>query len=252
MRDHISRRTGLQRHQRGYVEGLFFFFNPAAYCSPLRSSLLFPDPEGSDSSSPPAAVSVSSALALLPPWSWAFSASALGSPLAHLHLHRQPGTREPALTSEEIADHIGAADHHCTRPPDPPSPCLGLLHGPFDLLPLQMALQHEHTRRSRPRPTSACQTGSRARTAATWSGELLPAHAVSPRNCSSVPSPIALILSTTENKLVEDHPKVPLSPPCAVLSCATGVCSAARKRQNWGRAHPGVVVCTASARFFIG
>ena len=30
MRDDISRRTGLQRPQRGYVEGFFFFFNPAA------------------------------------------------------------------------------------------------------------------------------------------------------------------------------------------------------------------------------
>ena len=30
MRNDISRRTGLQRYQRLYVEGFFFFFNPAA------------------------------------------------------------------------------------------------------------------------------------------------------------------------------------------------------------------------------
>ena len=30
MGDNISCRTGLEHHQRGYVEGFFFFYNPAA------------------------------------------------------------------------------------------------------------------------------------------------------------------------------------------------------------------------------
>ena len=105
MRDEISLRTEVQREQPGYVEG-FFFFNPLpTSCSSPWSPLMFPDPEGSASSSLPGAASLLSALALLPPWSWPFSASARGLPPAHLHLHRQPGTPERALTSEEIADH---------------------------------------------------------------------------------------------------------------------------------------------------
>ena len=184
-------------------------------CSSPWSPLLFPDQEDSVSCSLPGAASMSCASALLPPWSRPFSASARALPPAHLHQHRQRGTPEPALTCEEIADPVAAAPSHRRCPPDPTSPRLQLLHGPFDLLRLQQALPDGHTQRFPPRPTSACQTGSRVHTAPTGFGQLLPTQAPSPRDGSSVPSLPALIWSTAEKKNVEDHPKRPVSLPCA-------------------------------------
>ena len=105
-------------------------------CSALPSPLLFPDPEGSASSSLPRAASVSSASAQLPPRSLAFSALAPGSPYARPHLPRQPGTPEPAWTSEEIADQILSAAVHRHLPEAHSRLRLHLLHGHADLVPV--------------------------------------------------------------------------------------------------------------------
>ena len=177
--------------------------------------LLFRDPEGSASSSAPGAASGLSAEAQMPPWSSASLALALGSPLIRHHLHRQPGTPETALTSEEIADQILSAAVHRHRPQDPPSLRLKLLHGHGDLVPLLSTPGDAHTPDSRPQPTWACGTGSRALTAPTWSGQFPPAHGASPRDGSSVPNLIASVWSIAENKLAADHPTLPFSPPCA-------------------------------------
>ena len=57
------------------------------------------------------------------------------------------------------------------------------------------------TPHSRPQPTLACQTGSRAHTAPTWSGQFPPAHAASARDGSPVPNPNASVCPIAENKL---------------------------------------------------
>ena len=165
---------------------------PTSYSS-TGSPLLLLDPEGSPTPPPPGVASVLSASAQLGPRSWAFSALAPGSPPAPHHLHRKPVTPQPALTCEKIANQILSAPGLRHRPQEPPSPCLGLLHGHVDLLPLQSIPPDRHTPHSRPSPTLACRTGPRARTAPTWSSQLLPAHAASPPDGSSVPNPIAFI-----------------------------------------------------------
>ena len=150
---------------------------PPTPCSALPSPLLFPDPEGSASSSLPGAASVSSASAQVPPGSLAFSASASGSPSARPHLPRQPGTPEPAWTSEEIADQILSAAVNCHRPQAHPRLPLHLLHGHADLVPLPRTPQDTYTPRARPQPTLACRSRSRACTTPTWSGRFPPARA---------------------------------------------------------------------------
>ena len=173
---------------------------PTSYSS-KSSPLLFRDPEGSASSSLPGAASVSSASAQLPPGSFAFSASAPGSPSARPHLHRQPGTPEPALTSEEIADQILSAAVHRHRPQDPPSLRLQLLHGHAELVPLSQTPRDAHTPRARLNPH--------------WHAKLDPELAL--RQPGPVNSRMHTLhhLVIAENKLAEDHPTLPLSPPCA-------------------------------------
>ena len=158
------------------------FPRPTSYSS-TSIPLLFRDAEGSASSSLPGVASVSSASAQLPPGSLAFSASEPGSPPARHHLHHQPGTPEPALTSEEIADQILSTAVHRHRPQVPPSLRLQLLHGHADLVPLPWTPRDAHTPCARPQPTLACRTGSRARTAPTWSGQFTLRHLVMVAPC---------------------------------------------------------------------
>ena len=137
----------------------------------------------------------------------------------------------PSWCRSYYTDPVAATARHCRRPPDPTSPRLQLLHGPFNLPPLQTALPDGNTLVSHPLPTSACQTGSRTHTAPIWSGQSLLADAASPLDGSCVTSPSALIWSTAENKPVEDNPKLPFWLPCAhrdggSCRCLSGLCSA--------------------------